>query len=84
MKSAKFLRALCFTEHLQWMLLKVSGFQPATLLIKGLRERCFAVNFPKFLRKSFLLTEHLPLEDCFLYLSVNFKDVFQNTYFIEQ
>ena len=28
---AKFLRTHCFTEHLQWLLLKVSGFQSATL-----------------------------------------------------
>ena len=52
---AKFLRAPCLTEHLQWLLLKVSGFQPATLL----RKRCFAVNVAKCLRTSFILTEHL-------------------------
>ena len=58
-KFAKFLRAPCFTEHLQWLLLKVSGFQPATLLKKRLRNGCFAINLDRFWRTSFLLTEHL-------------------------
>ena len=31
-KFAKFLRTPFFTEHLQWLLLTVSGFQSATLL----------------------------------------------------
>ena len=53
---AKFLRAPCLTEHLQWLLLKVSGFQPATLLKRRLRKRCFSVNFAKFLGTYFLLT----------------------------
>ena len=43
-----FLRTPCFTEHLQWLLLKVSGFQPATLLKNRLRQKCFSVNFAKF------------------------------------
>ena len=67
-KFAKFLRAPCFTEHLQWLLLKVSGFQPATLLKKRLRNRCFAVNLAKFLRTSFLLTEHLRMTASCVYL----------------
>ena len=50
-----FLRTPCFTEHLQWLLLKVSGFQPATLLKKRLRQKCFSMNFAKLLRTSFLL-----------------------------
>ena len=58
-KFAKFLRAHCFTEHLQWLLLEVSGVQPATLLKKRRLQRCFYVNFAKFLRVSFLLTEYL-------------------------
>ena len=33
---------------------KVSSFQPATLLTKWLRYRCFSVNFTKFLRTLFL------------------------------
>ena len=37
---------------------KVAGFRPATLLKKGLRHRCFSVNFAKILRTSFL-TEYL-------------------------
>ena len=39
--------------------LTVSGLQPATLLKKTLRQRCFSVSFAKYLRASFLLTEHL-------------------------
>ena len=48
-----------FTEHLQWLILTVPGFQPATLLKKRLWQRSFTVNFAKFLRTSFLLIEHL-------------------------
>ena len=61
MKFAKFLRAPSFAEHLQWLFLKVPGFQPATLLKKRLWKRCFYVNFAKLLRTSFLLTEHLQM-----------------------
>ena len=65
----KFLRAPFFAEHLhQWLLLKVSGFQPPTLLKKRLRNRCFAVNLAKFLRTSFLLTEHLRMTASCVYL----------------
>ena len=52
-----------FTEHLQWLILTVSGFQPATLLKKRLRQRCFSVNFAKFLRIS---VDRTPPDDCFL------------------
>ena len=56
-----------FTEHLQWLLLTVSGFQPAALFKKGLQQRLFSVNFAKFLRTSFYRT---PPDDCFLCLPV--------------
>ena len=82
MKFAKLLRAPCFTEHLQWLLLKVSGFQPATLLKKGFRNRCFAINLDKFLITSFLLTEHLWMTATCVYLC-EFWDVFQITSFID-
>ena len=59
MKFAKFLRTPCFTEHLQWLPLTVPGFQPEALLKKRLQQRCFSVNFAKFFRIYFLLTEHL-------------------------
>ena len=62
-----FLRAPSFPEHLQWLLLRVSGIQPAALLKKGLQQRRFSVNFAKFLRLSFNRT---PPDDCFLCLSV--------------
>ena len=35
------LRPSFITEHLQWLLQTVSGFQPSTLLKKSLRQRCF-------------------------------------------
>ena len=71
MKFAKFLRTPYFTEgHLQWLFLTVSGFQPATLLKKRFPQRCFSVNFAKFLRTSF---DRAPPDDCFLSISVNFK-----------
>ena len=64
------LRTPLFTEHLQRLLLTVSGFQPATLLKKGLQQRRFSVNFAKFIGTSFDWT---PLGDCFLCLSVNLE-----------
>ena len=63
-----------FTEHLQWLLLTVSGFQPVTLLKKRLRQKCFFVNFAKSLRTSF---DRMPADDCFLCLSVNFEKFFR-------
>ena len=59
-----------FTDHLQWLLLTVSGFQPATLLKKRFRQRRFSVNFAKNLRTSF---ERTTPDDCFLSLSMNFE-----------
>ena len=55
------------SEHLQWLLLTVSGFQPAALLKKGLQQRRFSVRFAKFLRTSFYKT---PPDDCLLCLPV--------------
>ena len=54
-----FLRTPCFTEHLQWLLVKVSGCKPAASLSKRLGQKCFFCNFAKFLRTSLLLTEHV-------------------------
>ena len=48
----------------------VSGFQPATLLKKRLRQRCFSVTFAKRLRTSFLLTEHLQVTASCVYLQI--------------
>ena len=62
MKFAKFLKTPYFTEHLQRLLLEVSGFQPATLL-KRFRQRYLSVSFGNFLRTSFDRT--LP-DGCFL------------------
>ena len=62
-----FIRTPCFTEHLQWLLLKVSGFQPATLSKRRLRQKCFSVNFAKFLRTAFFLTEHLRMTASYVY-----------------
>ena len=38
----------------------ILGFKPATLLKKKLWHRCFAVNFAKFLRTSFLTPYRTP------------------------
>ena len=50
-------------DHLQnnWTLVK-------TLVKKRLQERCFSVNFAKFLRASFLLIEHLRMTSSCVYL----------------
>ena len=45
-----------FKDHLQWLLLTVSGYQPAPLLKEGLQKRRFSVIFAKFLRISFCRT----------------------------
>ena len=66
------LRVQCFTKHLQRLLLKVSSFQPTTLLRKRLRKRCFAMNFEKILETSSF--GRTPLDDCFLCLSANFMN----------
>ena len=73
-KFAKFSRTHCFRDHLQRLLLTVSGLQPATLLRKIFRQRCVSVNFTKFLRTSF--DRALPY-DCFLRFSVNFEKFFR-------
>ena len=74
LKFAKFLRAPCFPEHLQWLPLKVLGFQLAILLKKRIWKRCFSVNFAKFLRTSF---DRTPSDDCLLCLYVNFETFFR-------
>ena len=56
-----------FTEHLQWLLLSVSGFQSVALFKKGSSKDVFSVNFAKFLRTSFY---RAPSDDCFLCLPV--------------
>ena len=84
MKFAKFLRTPCFTEyHLPWLLLKVSSFQPATLLKKRLRQRCFFVNFSRFLRTCLLLTKHLRLTASCVYLWI-LRTPPGNCYFINK
>ena len=64
-----------FTEHLQWLLLAVSGLQSATLLKRKFRQRCFSVNFAKLLRTS---SDKTPPDDCFLILSMNFENYFRS------
>ena len=49
----KIFKNTLFTEHLRWVLLTVSGFQPVTLLRKKLLQRWFSVNFSKCLKTSF-------------------------------
>ena len=50
MEFANLLRTPYFTEHLQWLLLAVSGFQPANLLKKDSGKDAFSMNFAKFQR----------------------------------
>ena len=75
-KFAKLLRAPFFTEHLQWLLLTVSGFQFATLLKKRLPQKCFSFS-ANFLRTPF---DRTCPDDCFLSFTCEF---FKNTSFIE-
>ena len=72
----EFLRTPYFTEHLRWLLVTVSGFHPATLLEKRFPQRCFSVNFAKFLRTSF--HRALP-DDCLLSLFANFEKFFRTS-----
>ena len=62
-----FLSTPFFTEHLQWLFLTVSGFQPEDLLKKELQQRRFYLNFSKLLRIFFYRT---PPDDCFLCLTI--------------
>ena len=66
-----------FTEHLLWLLQKVSGFQSATLLKSRLRQRCLSVSIAKFLR-TYL--DRTPPKDCFLCLSMNFERFFRSPF----
>ena len=69
-----------FTEHLQWLLRTVSGFQSATLLKRRLRQRYLSVSFAKFLRTS------LDRNTCgwlLLVIICEFSEVFQMTSFKE-
>ena len=61
-----FLRTSFFTEHLQWLLLSVSGFQPATLLKKRLQQRHFLWILQNF--SEHLLTEHLRVTASCVYI----------------
>ena len=63
MKFEKFFGTSYFSEHLQWLLLTVSDFQPAILIKKRFWQRYFSLNFAKFLRTSL---DRTPLNDCFL------------------
>ena len=66
MKFAKFLRKPYFTEHPQWLLLTVSGFQ--------IPAKIFFLKFGKFLRTSY---DRTPPDDGFLSLYVNFDNFFR-------
>ena len=61
----------------QWLLLKVSGFQPATLWQRNSAKDFFSVNFAKLSRTSFLLTEHLRMTACvYLWILRSFSEHF--------
>ena len=61
-------------KQLRWSLFlsKVSGLRPATLLKKMLQERCFPVNFVKFLRTPFLQNTSQWLLLFVIHLTVSF------------
>ena len=69
------------SSGIQWLLLKVSDFQPATLLRKRLRKRCFAVNFAKSLEHLFFWQNTSGW--LLLVFICEFWDIFQNTSFKE-
>ena len=69
-----------FTEHLQWLLLTVSGFQPTALLKKRLGERCLSVNFEKIFENIFCQNTSGWL---LLVFVCELWEVFQITSFIE-
>ena len=80
-KIAEILRSPCFTEHLQRLLLKVSGFQPTTLLKERPRKRCFLRILQNFWEHLFFWQNTsgwlLPVFIC------GFWDFFKSTCFIE-
>ena len=61
-------------KHLCWSLFfnKVSGLRPSTLLKKRLQQRCFPVNFLKFLRTPFLQKTSQRLLLFVIHLTVSF------------
>ena len=67
-KNCEIFKNTLLYKHLQWLLLTVSDFQPATLLKKILQQSYISVNFAKLLRIFF---DRTPPDDCFLCLSVN-------------
>ena len=70
-KIYKIFKNTFLTEHLQWLLLTVSGFQPVTLLKKRLRQRCFPVNIRKCLRTSF---DRMPASCVYLWILRSFSE----------
>ena len=75
-----------FTKHHQWLLLTVSGFQPAALLKKVLQQGRFSDNFAKILKNIFLqktsfqityFTEDLWKTAYFMYKLQNFNHQIQ-------
>ena len=76
----RFFKSTQFAEHLQRLLLTVSGFQPSTLFKKRLRQRCLSVNFAKFLRTSL---DRNTSGWLLLVFICTFWEVFQITSFIE-
>ena len=61
-------------KHLYWSLFfnKASGLRPATLLKKRPQQRCFPVNFVKFLRKHFFQNTSRQLLLFIIHLTVSF------------
>ena len=62
---------------------KVAGLRPATVLKKILRNKCFPVNFAKFLRTPFF-TDHLRWLLLILYLSLLCASLFKFSHLVFQ
>ena len=69
-----------FTEHLQWLLLTVSDFQPSTSLKKRLGQRYLSVKFANCLRTSL---DKKTSGWLLLMFICEFWEIFQITSFIE-
>ena len=74
-KFAKFLITSFFTEHLQWLLLTVSGFQPATSLKKS-SAKMFSCEFCKIFKSIFWQNTHISLLFVFI---CEFWEVFRTS-----
>ena len=74
-----FIRTSFLAEHFLWLLLTVSGFQPAALIEKGVQQRRFSVRFAKFVKNIFLQNTSGWL---LLVFTCNFEKFFRSPIFL--